>query len=58
MQKVFGSIIAELKKTKWPTKIDTLNLTIYVIAFCGALALIMVGLDVVFAELRNWFLNI
>ena len=50
-------IINELKKTEWPTGKELLNLTIYTIVLCGIIALAITGLDLVFFELRDWYIN-
>ncbi|MBP5204062.1 preprotein translocase subunit SecE [bacterium] len=58
MPKFITSILNELKKTKWPSKADALKLTAYTIVFCVVLSLAMIGLDLLFIQLREWFLNI
>jgi preprotein translocase SecE subunit len=50
-------IVNELKKTKWPTGNELLNLTIYTIVLCGIIALAITGLDVVFFGIRDWYIN-
>jgi preprotein translocase subunit SecE len=44
----------ELKKVTWPSREQTVNLTIVVIVVCVALALFLGGLDYVFASLVKW----
>jgi preprotein translocase SecE subunit len=51
-------IIAELKKTTWPTGSQLINLTIYTLVLCAVVAFIILGLDLLFFEIRDWFLNI
>lgn len=51
-------IILELKKVVWPTRRETFFLLIYTVILCGIIALIIVGLDVVFLEIRNYLLNL
>ena len=56
--KFLRSIVTELKNTQWPTKKEILNMTLYVLAIAGILALTMLFLDLGFAKIRDWFLNI
>jgi preprotein translocase SecE subunit len=56
--KIIRNIINELKKTKWPTGIELLKLTIYVLILCGIIALAITGLDIVFLQIRDWYLNV
>ena len=58
MKNIFKEIQLELKQVKWPTGKEILNMTIYVIILCAILALIMLFLDLGFAWIRDWFLNI
>ncbi|NMC08790.1 preprotein translocase subunit SecE [Candidatus Microgenomates bacterium] len=55
---ILKNIITELKETKWPSKKEILQMTVYTVILCGILAAIMVGLDLVLFEIRDWFLNI
>ena len=50
-------IITELKKTKWPTGKELLILTVYTVILCAIIALAITGLDIVFFELRDWYIN-
>ncbi|MDD3474655.1 MAG: preprotein translocase subunit SecE [Candidatus Dojkabacteria bacterium] len=50
-------IINELKKTEWPTGKELIGLTIYTLVLCGIIALAITGLDVVFFEIRDWYIN-
>ena len=52
------NIWIELKKSKWPSKKEILQLTIYTLILCGIIASIMVGLDFIFFAIRDWFLNL
>lgn len=56
--KTIKNIITELKSTKWPSKLEILQMTIYTIILCAVLAAVMVGLDLVLFKVRDWFLNI
>ena len=44
----------ELKKVTWPSREQTVNLTIVVLVVCIALALFLGGLDYVFASFVKW----
>jgi len=52
------NIWIELKKTEWPSKKEIVQLTVYTIVFCAIIASIMVGLDLIFFTIRDWFLNL
>ncbi|GAG10317.1 unnamed protein product [marine sediment metagenome] len=47
---VVGDIIGELRKVVWPTRRETLRLTIMVIIVCVAVGLLLGALDYGFAE--------
>jgi preprotein translocase subunit SecE len=47
----FREALAELKKVHWPTREQTTQMTIIVIAFSLATGIILGGLDFVFAQL-------
>jgi preprotein translocase subunit SecE len=47
----FGDIIAELRKVTWPSRRDTVRLTIMVIIVCAAVGLFLGALDYGFSEL-------
>jgi preprotein translocase subunit SecE len=46
-----GNIIAELRKVTWPSRRDTVRLTIMVIIVCAVVGLFLGALDYGFAEL-------
>jgi len=50
----FPEAIAELRKAHWPTRQDTLRLSIIVLIICVALGLILGGFDYVFAKLAGF----
>ena len=56
--KFFKNIVNELKNTTWPNRKDILNMTLYVLAIAGILTIVMLSLDLGFAEVRDWILNI
>lgn len=47
----FQDIFDELKKITWPSRADTIRLTIMVIALCAFVGLILGAIDYGFAEL-------
>jgi len=51
-------IISELKKTKWPTGLELIKLTIYTTILCAIIALSSTGLDLIFFKIRDWYLNV
>lgn len=46
-----GDIIGELRKVTWPTRQETLRLTIMVLIVCIAVGLLLGAIDYGFAEL-------
>jgi preprotein translocase subunit SecE len=46
-----GDIVGELRKVTWPSRRDTIRLTIMVIAVCVAVGIVLGALDYGFAEL-------
>jgi preprotein translocase SecE subunit len=46
-------IISELRKVTWPTREDTVNLTIVVLVVSMAVGLALGGIDILF----NWFIG-
>jgi len=56
--KTLKNIVNELKNTTWPSKKEILNMTLYVLAIASILTVIMLFLDLGFAGVRDWFLNI
>jgi preprotein translocase subunit SecE len=46
-----GEIISELRKVTWPSRRDTVRLTIMVILVCGVVGLFLGALDYGFSEL-------
>lgn len=47
----FSDIIAEMKKVIWPTRQETLRLTLIVLGICLAMGLILGAIDYGFSEL-------
>jgi preprotein translocase subunit SecE len=52
------NIIIELKQTNWPSIGRLLQLTGYTLLLCTVVAIMMLGLDLLFFELRDLILNI
>lgn len=48
--------ISELKKVTWPTRQDTINLTVIVILVSLAVGLFLGTIDWTFTQLLNWLL--
>jgi len=57
IMKIIKNIINEAKNTKWPSAKDVAVMTVYTLIVCGIISLIMAGLDLVLAKLRDLFLN-
>ena len=55
--KYVKSSIEEMKKVTWPTKKETYNYTILVIAISIAIALFLGGLDYLFSAILKLILN-
>ena len=55
---IFRNIITELKQTNWPSFGQLAKLTAYTIVICGVIGLIILGLDLLFFEVRDIILNI
>ena len=51
------NIIIELKQTEWPSVRQLVNLTIYTIIFCGIIALLILGADLILFWLRDLWLG-
>jgi len=49
----FRDVTSELRKVTWPTRQETINLTIVVIVVAAALGLFLGGLDYIF----NWLME-
>ncbi len=58
MRKFIIGVLAEVKKVKWPTPKEMAGLVVFTIAVCGIIAVLMLGLDVFFIEVRNLLLDI
>jgi preprotein translocase subunit SecE len=51
IRRYFRESRIELRKVTWPTREQTVNLTVVVVVVCVALALFLGGLDYVFVQL-------
>jgi preprotein translocase subunit SecE len=49
----FRDVMSELRKVTWPTRQETINLTIVVLVVAAALGIFLGGLDFVF----NWIIE-
>ena len=47
----FGEVVTELKKVTWPSRQETIRLTIMVIAISGAIGVVLGILDLLFNRL-------
>ena len=53
VRKFFGDIVSELKKVTWPTREETLRLTVAVVVVSVAIGLALGGIDIGF----NWIVD-
>ena len=53
LRRWFNETIGELRKVKWPTRKEAINLTIVVLVVSIAMAFFLGGLDFIFAQLLN-----
>jgi preprotein translocase subunit SecE len=51
MFKFIGEVRAEISKVTWPTRADTIRLTIIVIAISVAVGIYLGGLDLLFTQM-------
>jgi preprotein translocase subunit SecE len=51
-----GEVISELKKVTWPTRQETMRLTMLVIAISVAIGAVLGLLDIIFSQLLNLFI--
>jgi preprotein translocase subunit SecE len=58
MRNILKEIINEYKQTKRLNFVELLKLTIYTVVFCGIIALIILGMDVLFQWGLAQFLKI
>lgn len=58
MRNPFPGIIQEIRAVTWPTRSELITLLTFTIVVCAILALMMLGLDVFFLELRDVLLNL
>ncbi|MBI4312907.1 MAG: preprotein translocase subunit SecE [Chloroflexi bacterium] len=52
----FGEVVSELKKVTWPTRQETMRLTLLVIAVAGAIGAVLGLLDITFSQLLDLLL--
>jgi preprotein translocase subunit SecE len=51
----FGEVLGELKKARWPTRQETIRLSILVLIICIIMGAILGALDYGFAEIMRHF---
>jgi preprotein translocase subunit SecE len=56
IQKYFREVLAEIRKTSWPKKEDSKNMTILVIVVVALLALYLGGVDFLLQKFMGLFL--
>ncbi len=55
--RLFGEIIAEIKKVTWLSRREVINLTIMVLIVTIVVALVLGGMDYGFSYLIQYFIN-
>jgi preprotein translocase SecE subunit len=58
MKNPISGIASELKSVTWPTRRETLSLTLFTVVVCAIIALVILGLDVVFLNIRDTILSL
>jgi preprotein translocase subunit SecE len=53
LRRWFNETVGELRKVKWPTRKEAINLTIIVLVVSIAMAFFLGGLDFIFSRLLN-----
>ncbi len=48
--RMFGEVVSELRRVTWPSRQETMRLTLMVIAVSGAVGLFLGGIDIGFAR--------
>ena len=56
IQKYFREVLAEIRKTSWPKKEDSKNMTILVIVVVAILALYLGGIDFLLQKIMGLFI--
>lgn len=56
--KFFTDLVSEMKKIVWPSKKQTLNNTLAVLVIVVVAALVIVGLDIVFAKVLELLISL
>ena len=56
IQKYFREVLAEIRKTSWPKKEDSKNMTILVIVIVIILALYLGGIDFILQKIMGLFI--
>ncbi len=49
--RMFGEVVSELRRVTWPSRQETMRLTLMVIAVSGAVGMFLGGIDIGFARL-------
>lgn len=56
--KFFTDLVSEMKKIVWPSKKQTLNNTLAVLVIVVVAALVIVGMDIVFAKVLELLISL
>lgn len=58
MKNFLIGVLAEMKRVKWPTPRELVNLVLFTVIACAIIAIIMLGLDVFFLNIQEILLNL
>lgn len=58
MKNPLKAVIAEMKNVVWPTRKELVVLLAFTIVVCTIAAVLMLGLDVFFIEIRDYLLKL
>ncbi len=54
----FRETVAELRKVTWPTRQESLNLTVLVLAVMTFLSIVLAGLDLIYTQLLDFIFRL
>ena len=58
MRKFYETMKSEFKAITWPTWRELVELLLFTIIVCGIIAVLMLGLDIVFLRIRDILLEL
>lgn len=58
MKNPISGVISEMKQVTWPTPKEAASLTLFTIVTCAIISLVILGLDMIFIQLRDMFMSL